>query len=451
MWPILSTLKNLVIEEGPTGFPIKDEIARADILRSFTEKFRCFFIALGRATNINPVLLMDEFKAEAILYVTKNPDSIKEGSPYASPLLSLFLHGSYIEEAILEVIFPDILKKFRIVIYANSNLGVSASSYQQELGLNLMVVSLFIQDSEHYTVLLDNRDLRHVPVRTVSIDSPLPSWDHALPPSPFYPVDQTHPMLDRPKATLDPAAIQAILEENGCVSKFSTDAFYSSTVSRKIVSSFSQLAPRALQNNLKFVDNPRQWKLNSFAEISNSFPQSTDLGFSLLSNPDFNLKSALIEPIHPDVMLIQQKIISRSNRCFVIHIAACLGIHPLILEADLIDGAIRLLSCKDCHHSKLDILKSILFQDDQVNAVILKLVFPSCLDGAIIRIVKIRDCAHPIKAIAYRQSQDSIITREANLLLSNGHFSILSEISFLKTIQFDLFSKSANIMILALP
>ena len=124
------------MEEGPTGFPIQDEIARADILRSFTEKFRCFFIALGRATNINPVLLMDAFKAEAIAYVTKNPNAIKDGSPHASPLLSLFLYGSYVEEAILEVIFPDILRKFRIVIYANSNLGVSASSYQQELGFN---------------------------------------------------------------------------------------------------------------------------------------------------------------------------------------------------------------------------------------------------------------------------------------------------------------------------
>ena len=90
MWPILSTLKKLVIEEGPTGFPIKDEIARADILRSFTEKFRCFFIALGRATNINPVLLMDEFKAEAILYVTKNPNSIKEGIPLMLPLYYLY-------------------------------------------------------------------------------------------------------------------------------------------------------------------------------------------------------------------------------------------------------------------------------------------------------------------------------------------------------------------------
>ena len=297
------------------------------------------------------------------------------------------------------MIFPDILKKFRIVIYANSNLGASASSYQQELGLNLTVVSLFIQDSEHYTVLLDNHDLRHVPVRTVSRDSPLPSWEHVLPLSPFYLVDHTLSVPDRSKSALDPSSIQAILEENGCVSKFSPDAFYSPTLSRKIVSTFSQLALRALQDNLRFVENSRHWKLNSFAEISSPFPQSTDLGFSLLSNPDFNLKSALVEPIHPDVMLIQQKTISRSNRCFVIHIAACLGIHPLILEADLIEGAIRLLSCKDCHYSKLDILKSILSRDDQVNADILKLVFPSCLDGAIIRIVKIRDCAPPITSI----------------------------------------------------
>ena len=128
-------------------------------------------------------------------------------------------------------------------------------------------------------------------------------------------------------------------------------------------------------------------------------------------------------------------------------IGACLGIYPLILEAQLIEGATRLLSCKDCHYSKLDILKSILSQHDQVNADILKLVFPPCLDGAIIRIVKTRDRVPPTKAIAYRQNQDSIITREVNLMLFNGHFSILSDVNFLRMVQFDLYSKSANVMI----
>ena len=259
MWHILSALKKLVVEEGSSGFPIQDEIARADILRPFTEKFRCFFIALGRATNINLVLLMDEFKAEAISFVTKNPNAIKDGSPYASPLLSLFLHGSYVEEAILEVNFPDILKKVRIAIYANSNLGVSASSYQQELGL-----SIFVQDSDHYSVLLNNQDLRHVPVRTVSRDSPLPSWEYVLPLSPFYLVDYTSPPC-RSKSVLDAASIQAILEENDCISKFSPDASYSLILARKIVSTFSYLAPRIIQDNLRFVENPRRWNLNSIA------------------------------------------------------------------------------------------------------------------------------------------------------------------------------------------
>jgi len=111
----------------------------------------------------------------------------------------------------------------------------------------------------------------------------------------------------------------------------------------------------------------------------------------------------------------------------------------MILEAQLVEGTTWLLSCNDCHHSKLDILKSIMSQDGYVNADILKLVFPSCLDGAIIRIVKIRDRAPPIKAIAYRQNQDAIITREANLMLLNGHFTILSDVNFLRMIKFDLY------------
>ena len=306
------------------------------------------------------------------------------------------------------------------------------------------MVSLFAQDSDHYTVLLNNQDLRHVPARTVSRDSPLPSWEYVPPLSPFHPVDHTSSMPCKPKSALDAASIQTILEENDCVSKFSPEASYSPFLIRKIVSTFSYSAPRIIQDSLRFVENPRRWNLNSFAEISKTFPQSTDLGFSLLSNPDFNMIAALKETIHPDVKLIQQKIISRSNRCFVIHIAACLGIHPLILEAQLVEGATRLLLCNDCHYSKHDILKSILSQDDHVNADILKLVFPPCLDGAIIRIVKIRDRVPPIKAIAYRQNQDSIITREVNLMLFNGHFTY---VNFLRMIQFDLYTKAANVMI----
>jgi hypothetical protein len=391
MWPILSALKKSVIELGPSGFPIQDEIARTDILRSFTEKFRCFFIALGRSTNINPVLLMDEFKAEATAYVTKNPNAIKDGSPHASPLLSLFLYSSYVEEAILEVIFPDILRKFRIVIYANSDLGVSASSYQQELGPNLVVVSLFIQNSEHYTVLLNNLDFRNVPVRTVSRDSPLPSWEYVLPPSPFHPLNHSSSIHWKPKCILDASSIQNIIEENDQVAMVSPEFSYSPSLARMIASSFSTRAPRSIQDSLRFIDSHNHWNINSFAQILKAPPQSTDLGYNLLSNPDFNMKDASDDPSYPGIKPIQQKIISRSNRCFVIHIAACLGIHPLILEAQLVDGATRLLLCSDCHNSKIDILKSIISQDSHVNADILRLVFPSCLDGVIVRIVKIID------------------------------------------------------------
>jgi len=324
---------------------------------------------------------MDEFKAEAIAYVTKNPNAIKDGSPYASPLLSLFLYSSYVEEAILEVIFPDILRKFRIVIYANSDLGVSASSYQQELGLDLVVVSLFVQNSDHYTVLLNNLHLINVPVRTVSRDSPLPSWEYVLPPSPFHPVNHSSSMPCRPKCVLDATSIQTIIEENDRVSKVSSESSYSPFLAKMIVSTFTFQAPKIIQDSLRFIDTPKRWNLNSFTEISKALPQSTDLGFSLLSNPDYNMKAALEDPLHPDINLIQQKIISRSNRCFVIHIAACLGIHPMILEAQLVEGTTWLLSCNDCHHSKLDILKSIMSQDGYIMRIFLNLSFPHAWMG----------------------------------------------------------------------
>ena len=102
MWPILSSLECSLFNGGSMGYLIPDPHCRDDMLRTFTESYRCFFIALGKATDINPIILLQEFRSEAINYIQRNPSSVHNGSTKASPLLSLFLHSSYVEEAVLE-------------------------------------------------------------------------------------------------------------------------------------------------------------------------------------------------------------------------------------------------------------------------------------------------------------------------------------------------------------
>ena len=221
-------------------------------------------------------------------------------------------------------------------------------------------------------------------------------------------------------------------------------ASYSVTLARRIASNTPSTELRCIPPCVKYVNRSRNWNLSSYIDITEPLPTMVDLGYSLLMNPDLNIDNVINNNSHPDIKSILLRMVARCNRCFVIHIAATLGIHPLLLEADLVEGATRLLSCKDCHQSKIHILKSILSQDCQVNADILRLVFSTCLYGTIIRIVKIHSCGPFIRAVAYRNLPESIITKEVNLLLFNGHFTILSDINFLKLKQFKMFSKSAN-------
>jgi hypothetical protein len=241
-----------------------------------------------------------------------------------------------------------------------------------------------------------------------------------------------------------PSLIRSITEENKEIAEMDHKASYSVTLARRIVSNIPSTKLHCIPQSVKYVNRTRSWNLSSYIDITDPLPAMVDLGYSLLANPDLNMDNAISGNSHPDIKPILLRMVARCNRCFVIHIAATLGIHPLLLEAELVEGATRLLSCKDCHRSKIPILKSVLSQDGQVNADILRLVFPTCLYGTIIRIVKIDSCGPFIRAIAYRNLPESIITKEVNLLLYNGHFTILSDINFLKLIQFKMFSKSAN-------
>ena len=116
----------------------------------------------------------------------------------------------------------------------------------------------------------------------------------------------------------------------------------------------------------------------------------------------------------------------------------------MTLEADLVEAALRLLSCTDCHKEKIPILKSILSQEGEANADIFKLIFPQCLKNVIIRIIKIQDTEPYTQAIAY---EDGVCTEhryEVNLLLNKGHFTILTDSSFLDSTPFRHYDKSLN-------
>ena len=107
---------------------------------------------------------MEAFRTQAINLIKEDPWCISFGSPQRQQILSVLEHGAYVEDSILDIIFPDIISSFRIVVYANCGSNVSARSYESNNCTHTKVGTLFLQDSEHYTVMYNNLSLVEVPV-----------------------------------------------------------------------------------------------------------------------------------------------------------------------------------------------------------------------------------------------------------------------------------------------
>jgi len=182
------------------------------------------------------------------------------------------------------------------------------------------------------------------------------------------------------------------------INSLDSKAWYSYSIARYIVSlypgtKFKQLCDSYNLYNPNGVPSSRRGSIYPF-------PSNIDLGYNILSIKQLGSLEGCLINVRPEIKELVSKMLSRNNRCLVIHISAVLRIHPLALEADLVEAALRLLSCTDCHKEKIPILISILSQEGEVNADIFKSIFPQCLKNVIIRIIKIQGTEPYTQAIA---------------------------------------------------
>ena len=451
LWPILTALSAYIIGKDSKGnILIKGEAGRSQIRHLLTEPFRCFFIALGKVTNYNPICLMEAFRTQAINRIKEDPGCIAFGSPLRQPILSVLEYGAYVEDSILDIIFPDIISPFRIIVYANVGSKLSARSYESGTFTCTKVGTLFLQDSEHYTVMYNNSSLAGVPVTKHKLFKLVPQTSYDL--YPIHPVQNgvhveslsgelPSPPIQSPDAN-DSLQVPKVLHESMIIKSLDSKAWYSYSLARYFVSLFPG-------NKFKQLINSHDLHkplgiASSRLGCARPFPSNIDLGYSLLNIPQLGLQEVSLGDLHPDIKELAIKMLSRKNRCLVIHIAAVLRIHPLTLEADLIEAALRLLSCSDCHKEKILVLMALLSQEKEVDADIFKLIFPQHLKGATIRIIKVQDKEPYTQAVAYEDSTCIEQKKEVNLLLHNGHFSILTDSSFMNNTTFKHHDKSLN-------
>ena len=171
--PLGTILTHMLTASVNREFLIGYEEKRELIGKLLTEPARCFFIALGKATNINPIILQNAFRMEAQQAVGLNPDMLRLGSLSRDPMLSLLMYGEYVDHSVLHTIFPDCIADYRVVVYTcswrhnaeNVVLNVlTAASYQADNEPKTRVATIFLQTNYHYTNIIDNTDLAHVPV-----------------------------------------------------------------------------------------------------------------------------------------------------------------------------------------------------------------------------------------------------------------------------------------------
>ena len=200
MHPMATAITHTLMVQVNKRFVIIDEEKRELLIKILMEPARCFFIALGKATNQNPVLLQSAFRARAQEFAEDNPRKMRMGSLTRDPLLSLLRYGEYVDHTILLTIFPESLKDYRIVVYTSSwgpkespNV-INAISYQAKETNPVKVATIYLEANHHYTNILDNSGLERIPViRAVPLETP----DVDITLTEFSPVNApSKPMID---------------------------------------------------------------------------------------------------------------------------------------------------------------------------------------------------------------------------------------------------------------
>lgn len=110
MQPTASALAHMLTAQPNGLYFIKSDSAREQLSTLLYEPARCFYIALGEATNKNPIILQKAFRTMIIEMASLQPQALQIGSPIRDPLLSLLEYGRYVDHHVLSIIFPECLE-----------------------------------------------------------------------------------------------------------------------------------------------------------------------------------------------------------------------------------------------------------------------------------------------------------------------------------------------------
>ena len=101
MHPIASAFAHMLSTQSNDQFIINNDPAREQLTMLLYEPSRCFYVALGKATNKNPILLQKIIRTMAMEMASLQPHALKEGSPIRDPLLFVLEYGQYVDHNIL--------------------------------------------------------------------------------------------------------------------------------------------------------------------------------------------------------------------------------------------------------------------------------------------------------------------------------------------------------------
>ena len=369
------------------------------------EPARCFFIALGRATNQNPVLLQSALRAEAQVLVAQEPHLLRIGFLAKDPLQSLLRYGEYVDHNVLLTNFPESLMEYRIVVYtcswgrsAQHNV-IDSTSYQAKMGTPVKVATIYLQANQHYKNIVDNSELAHIPIVKAI---PTETSHQELNLMEFHPV--TAPPMP---VIITPQMANRVREECERMRTLVPRALYSHTLAEAIATRVTGMwdLKRTTPQHLNEGKGPKHIDLGY--NLIGSTTHHGRVGPSTMptwtENPDSDIQE-ILEHFATD------------NRCFVIHVAAALGINPLQLENAIVKEAMYLLERPDLHPTKAKVLASIVEFDGSANANVLTLVYPEIMRHTIVRIVVLADNMDIQAAIAYKYANNTPAYTQVNLL-----------------------------------
>ena len=235
------------------------------------------------------------------------------------------------EDSILDIIFPDIISSFRIIVYANVGSDVSARSYESNICTHTKTGTLFLRNSDHYTVMHDNSSLSEVPITKHQLFklAPQESYDRY----PFYLIQRgVHIESSLEKGICSASTSQIrnssripalpqvpnATHELAVIKSLDDKAWYSYSIARYIVSLYPGTKFRQICDSYNlYKPTPVSRRGSAYP-----FPSNIDLGYNILSIKQLGSLEGCLTNVRPEIKELVVKMLSRNNRCLVIHISA---------------------------------------------------------------------------------------------------------------------------------